>query len=65
MTSCIMDQYQVKGAVPVTGPHVEVMLRRVMKELMGRLQRMVDVSRGRLVLSEDPVGNLEPCIGIL
>ena len=30
---------------------------------MGCLQRMEEVSRGRGVLSEDPAGNLEPCVG--
>ena len=53
----------MNGAVPITGPQVEVMLRRVTDELMGRLQSMKEVSRGRGVLSEDPAGHLKPCAG--
>ena len=58
VTSCILDQCQVNGAVPITGPQVEVT-----DELMGCLQSMEEVSRRRGVLSEDPAENLEPCAG--
>ena len=37
-SGCISDQCQVNGAVPITCPQVEIMLRRVMDELMGRSQ---------------------------
>ena len=37
VTSCNLDQCQVYGAVPITRPQIEVLLRRVTDKLLGRI----------------------------